>query len=80
MPDAVGVFTRVFKFPITQVLTQLWYHYTVLQGFHTNTNQIIFIVSDLFRFQVFRFLELPDVVQWLEKIGGVFAQVVELIV
>ena len=80
MPDAVGVFTRVFKFPITQVLTQLWYHYTVFQGFHTKTNQIIVIVSDLFRFQVFRFPELPDLVQWLEKTGGVFAQVVELIV
>jgi hypothetical protein len=70
----------VFKFPISQVLTQLWYHYTVFQVFHTKTNQLLVIVSDLFQFEVFRFPELPDLVQWLEEIVGVFAQAVELIV
>ena len=50
MPDAFGVFTRVFKLTISQVLTQLWYHYTVFQVFHTKTNQLLVIVSDLFQF------------------------------
>jgi hypothetical protein len=61
-----SVSTRVFKYPTSQVLTQLWYHYTVFQVFHTKANQLLVIVSDLFQLKVFRFPKLSDLVQWLE--------------